>query len=150
MKNNITKLSTKSLKSLLLLASLSTVLTACSNNTATLPLDEELPGMWTVESINDSPTIKDSKVDLKFTAENQLSGSASCNNFSTGYTIENNTLTIGQMAVTRKMCLPALMDQESSVLQALSKVKRFALNNGQLSLFDQQGVVQLKARRTKS
>ena len=53
------------------------------------------------------------------------------------------------MAVTRKMCLPALMEQESRLLQALGKVKRFQLNNGELTMYDQQGSLQIKAKRTK-
>jgi heat shock protein HslJ len=47
------------------------------------------------------------------------------------------------------MCLPALMIQEAIMLQALSKVRRFQLNNDQLSMFDQQGTLQLMAKRTK-
>jgi heat shock protein HslJ len=47
------------------------------------------------------------------------------------------------------MCLPALMIQEAKFLQALDKIRRFQLNNDQLSMFDQQGALQLKAKRTK-
>ncbi|MBU2871498.1 META domain-containing protein [Colwellia sp. E2M01] len=146
MKNYRRKFTTKNF---LLGATFSILLTACSNPSPVLPEPETLAGYWLVESINDESVIKDSKVDLIFTAENQLSGTSSCNNFSTSYSQENNSLTLGNMATTRKMCLPALMEQETTVLHALSKVKRFQLSNGQLSLFDQQGVLQIQAKRTK-
>jgi heat shock protein HslJ len=48
------------------------------------------------------------------------------------------------------MCVPALMEQESTLLQALDRVSRFEISNGQLSLFDQQGTLQIKAKRTKN
>ena len=77
----------------------------------------------------------------------RLSGNASCNNISSNYTSQNNSLDIGPLATTRKMCLPALMTQESQLLKALGKVKRFQLHNDELSMYDQQGGLQIKAKR---
>ena len=137
----------KGFKQLLLLMTISTTLTAC-NSSSTLPPPERLPGSWMISSIQDNPVIANSKATLVFTEENKLSGSASCNNISSSYSSQNNTLKIAPIATTRKMCAPALMKQEASLLQSLSKVKRFQLNDGELSMFDQQGRLQLKAKRT--
>ena len=131
-----------------LLVAISTTLTACNSSSA-LPTQESLPGSWLVESIQDKAVVTKSTAQLNFEQQNRLSGSASCNNISSSYSLEHNSLNIGPMAVTRKMCLPALMEQESRLLQALSKVKRFQLNNGELSMYDQQGSLQIKAKRTK-
>ncbi|PKI17529.1 META domain-containing protein [Colwellia sp. 12G3] len=138
----------KNIKRLALLVAILITLTAC-NSSSSIPAHETLTGNWLVGSINGNPVITGSIVQLKFTLENTLSGSASCNNISTSFSSQNNSINIGPIATTRKMCLPALMDQEALVLQALSKVKRFQLYNGQLSMFDQQGSLQLKAKRTK-
>jgi heat shock protein HslJ len=137
----------KGIKQLLLLMTISTTLTAC-NSPSTLPPIEKLPGSWLISSIQDKPVIANSRATLVFTEENKLTGSASCNNISTSYSSQNNTLKIAPIATTRKMCAPALMKQEAILLQSLSKVKRFQLQNGELSLFDQQGSLQLKAKRT--
>lgn len=136
------------IKQLTMLLAISTTLTAC-NSSSTLPPQESLPGSWLVKSIQDKAVITKSTAQLNFDQQNRLSGSASCNNISSSYTLEHNSLNMGPMAVTRKMCLPALMEQESRLLQALSKVERFQLINGELSMYDQQGSLQIKAKRTK-
>ncbi|PKG84541.1 hypothetical protein CXF85_07995 [Colwellia sp. 75C3] len=138
----------KNIKQLVLLIAISTTLAAC-NSSSSLAAPETLPGSWLVDSIKGKPVIANSMAKLKFTPKNNLSGSASCNNISTSYSSKKNAISIGPIATTRKMCLPALMDQEANFLQALSKVKRIQLENGQLSMFDQQGFLQLKAKRAK-
>ena len=102
---------------------------------------------WSIKSIQDKAVIKKSAARLSFNAESRLAGSASCNNISSSYKSQNSTLTIGAIATTRKMCLPALMEQESQLLRALSKVKRFQLHNDQLSMYDQRGILQVQAQR---
>lgn len=139
---------TINIKQLSLLIIISTTLAACSS-AKTEPKPETLPGNWLVNTIQDKAVIANSSAQLSFHPENKLSGSASCNNISSNYSVQNNSLTIGAIATTRKMCAPALMEQESHLLQALSKVKRFQLNNGKLSLYNQQGTIQLEAKRTK-
>ena len=135
------------IKPLLFLLTVSTTLSAC-NSPSTLPSPGGLSGSWLISSIQDKPVIANSKAKLVFSEENKLSGSASCNNISTSYSSENSTLKIAPIATTRKMCAPALMKQEAILLQSLNKVKRFQLQNGELSMFDQQGRLQLKAKRT--
>lgn len=68
----------------------------------------------------------------------QASGFAGCNQFTGGFTVDGDQITLGPLASTRKMCAEA-MDQETSFLQALGKVKRFAINQEALSLFDAEG-----------
>jgi len=142
MKNNC------NINRLSLLAILSTALAACNSSTALAPI-ETLPGNWLVESIQDKAVIKNSAARLRFHSDNKLSGSASCNNISSSYNSQNSALTINPIATTRKMCLPSLMEQETQLLRAINKVKRFQLNNGLLSMYDQQGVLQIKAKRLK-
>jgi heat shock protein HslJ len=137
----------KNIKRLVLLIAISTALAACKSTPPSAP--KTLLGSWLVSSINDKTVIAKSTAQLKFTPKNMLSGSASCNNISSSYSSQKNAVNIGPITTTRKMCLPALMIQEAIMLQALSKVRRFQLNNDQLSMFDQQGTLQLKAKRTK-
>jgi len=136
------------IKKLALLAALSTTLVAC-NSSSTLSSPEKIPGSWHVSSIENKAVIADSQAQLTFNIENKLSGSASCNIIFANYTIEGDAISIGPIAATQKMCLPASMNQEQTLLQALNKVTRFKLSNGELSMYDQQGTLQLKAKRTK-
>jgi heat shock protein HslJ len=57
---------------------------------------------------------------------------------------------MGPIKTTRKMCSPELMQQESKLLKVLTKVKRFEVDNDQLTLLDHQGKPQLRAQRVKS
>ena len=136
----------KYIKRLVLLVAISTILSACNSSSA-LTAPEKLLGIWVVSSIQGKPVITNSKAQLVFTEENKLSGSASCNNISTRYSLQNNTLKIAPIATTRKMCAPSLMKQEAILLQSLSKVKRFEIHKEELSMFNQQGSLQLKAKR---
>jgi len=124
------------------------MISACTSTTIVKP-KETLLGSWVITTIQTKSVIAQSSPSLSFNTENKLSGSASCNNISSSYTSKNSSLTIGAVATTRKMCLPALMEQESHLLQALGKVKRFQLNNGQLSMYDQRGSLQLQAKASE-
>ena len=139
----------KKIKQLSLFVALLTTLTACNSSSA-IPSPETLFGAWLVQSIQGHHIIAKSTVKLMFSPENKLSGSASCNNISTSYSTQENSLSIAAIATTRKMCSPAIMEQESTLLQALDKVSRFEIINGQLSMLDQHGTLQLKAKRTKN
>ena len=70
--------------------------------------------------------------------ETQASGFSGCNQFTGGFTLEDDRLSFGPLASTRKMCA-AGMEQEAEYLAALAKVKRFELKEGALSLFDDEG-----------
>ncbi|WP_019027850.1 META domain-containing protein [Colwellia piezophila] len=135
-------------KNISLVVALATTLMAC-NSTTDLPTTEKLPGKFYVVSIQGKRVIDNSHAQLSFNADNKLTGSASCNNISSSYNSKNHSLSIGAIATTRKMCKPALMDQETLLLQAISKVKRFQLISGQLSMYDQQGQLQITAKRIK-
>ncbi len=134
-------------KQLSLIIAITASLTACSNPTPTLK--ETLEGHWKINTIQESAVIKSSSVYLKFNQDNKLSGSASCNNLSTSYTSHYNALTITPIATTRKMCSPALMNQEALFLQSLNKVKRYKIDHNQLKMYDQQGQLIIVAKRTK-
>ena len=133
-------------KSLMLLL-IGTSLISCSKSSI-VPTEETLIGDWQVETIQEKSVIAKTNVNLTFNQAFQVSGAASCNNISSHYTQQNNSLTIGPVITTRKMCNPTVMEQESKMLTTLTKVRRFQLNNGQLTLLDQTGSVQIQAVRT--
>ena len=136
------------MKQLIIVIIISLALLAC-NNTANL-IKQTLPGKWLITSLNGQSVITNKINTLTFDENLSLSGLASCNNISSSYKVDNKSLSIGPIVATRKMCSPLLMQQESKLLKVLSKSKRFEIDNSQLSLFDQQGKRQLKAKRVKT
>ena len=70
----------------------------------------------------DNPTLAldNTTVTLNFEADDQLNGSAGCNQYNGRYELDGSKLTIGPLASTRMACLDnGIMDQESAFLQAL-------------------------------
>jgi heat shock protein HslJ len=96
----------------------------------------DLDGTWTVEWIGDRPVIDSSPAAMTFGAENRLAGNASCNQFFATFALNGDQLTITLAGVTRKLCPPALLEQEQRFLAAVEAVARAEIRNGLLYLYD--------------
>ena len=82
-----------------------------------------------------------------FKTGGNVSGSGGCNRFHGAATIDGNTITFGPLAATRKMCVPALMDQEQKFFAGLADVKSYRLEGPYLFLDDAEGTPRLKFTR---
>jgi heat shock protein HslJ len=96
---------------------------------------QDMSGSWLVEWIAERPVVDYSLASLTFGEEGRLSGNASCNLIMATYTVDGDQLTIGPARVTRKLCPPALMDQEQRFLAALEDVVRAEIRNELLYLY---------------
>ncbi|RXZ42813.1 META domain-containing protein [Crenobacter cavernae] len=95
---------------------------------------------WVVEDIGGGGIIDSSRATLNFRDGGRLDGRASCNSYSTSYTLTGESLTVGRGASTLMACAPALMQQEQRFLDILQGVNRFEISDtGALVLIDAQG-----------
>ncbi len=80
--------------------------------------------------------IDGSEITANFGTDGQLSGEAGCNNYSAGYTVNGDTLTIGEIATTFRFCEspPDVMTQEAEYLIALSTVATFGMEGNLMVL----------------
>ncbi|HSR31538.1 MAG TPA: META domain-containing protein, partial [Anaerolineae bacterium] len=81
--------------------------------------------------------------DTQLTAEfvdGVVAGSSGCNSYSAGYTVDGDSLSIGETASTMMFC-EGLMDQESAFLAAMQSASSFKLETGQLHILNEQGQV---------
>jgi len=108
---------------------------------------------WKLESYADAAgdlvdALPDSVVTLNFQAE-QVSGNASCNNYSGTYQTTGSKIEFGPMAATRKLCAQPLgiMEQENAYLAALEATAEYDLKGNVLELKDEQGEVILMLNR---
>jgi len=71
----------------------------------------------------------------------QVSGLAGCNTYQAAVTIEGETMTIGDVASTRKACAEpeGVMDQETMILSMLPSVAGYATAGHALALLDVDG-----------
>lgn len=105
-------------------------------------------GEWVVERLGDAPPLAGSRMTLRFEAGGRLSGKASCNGYSAGYTLDGERLKLTQPSSTRMACEPPLMDQEQRFFELLEATERYELTpDGALRLHAGEGR-SLQARRS--
>jgi len=103
---------------------------------------------WVVEDIGGT-LIDRSRATLEFGADGRLAGRASCNAYTTTYSLTGESLTIGATATTMMSCAPSLMEQERRFLEILQRVRTFDVTDtGALVLRDDLGRA-ITARRPK-
>ena len=68
--------------------------------------------------------------------DGSISGSAGCNNFRGGYTVDGNLIAIGPLATTRMMCPTpeGVMEQEAEFVAALESSATYRIDGNQLEL----------------
>jgi heat shock protein HslJ len=120
------------------------LLAACSMQSAKT-FQDQLVGNWRIEMIKDRPVVDFSAASLRFNADGTLSGNASCNSLSASYTVDGNNISLGEGAVTRKMCIAALMEQENRMLAAMLYVRTARIENAMLYLEGEGGKLVYKA-----
>lgn len=106
------------------------------------PQLQQLAGTtWNVTAYNNGrqavvSVLRDSELNLSFSPDGKVSGSAGCNQFNGVYRAEKSRISIGALAATRRMCAaPAgLMEQETQFLKALESAvtARFEANRLEL------------------
>ena len=133
--------------SVIITASMALALLACLQNpgekTVTTPetggksVKTTLSGTnWLVEDIAGRGVVDNSQAAIRFDEGGRVSGSTGCNLFNGVVTIKGDTIKFGQMATTRRGCIPSLMDQELRFLKAMAEVLSFTMSkDGLLYLY---------------
>lgn len=104
-----------------------------------------LDGVWQVEDVDSGGVIDGAMLRLEFAAPGRISGRAGCNNFTGPLAYENGVARFGPLAVTGKLCAPALMDLEAKMLRRLQKPLQASLDDtGALILADGEGRLLLR------
>ena len=93
---------------------------------------------WKLETIITgglaSSTVRNSSISALFDGK-KVSGSAGCNNYSSSYTIDGESLKLSKMSFTEKRCSgEALRKQEGVVLSIIKNVTKYRITGSRLSL----------------
>jgi heat shock protein HslJ len=112
---------------------------------------------WTLTFYNNGrgglvTPLLDSTITATFNPETGLAGSAGCNNYRATYETDNDGLTIGAAASTRRLCAApeGIMQQESAFLALLENVTTYAINGDQLELKNAEGTTLARFTTTLS
>ncbi|MNM51368.1 META domain protein [compost metagenome] len=123
------------MKALIAVAAAATLIAGCASHEKL-----ETEKTYRVEWIGERPLMDYSHLTLTLDGKGRAYGNAGCNHWFAGYNLDGENLTFGQAGSTRKMCAPALMEQEQRFLAALGKVQRWDFSEqGQLYLWPANG-----------
>lgn len=92
---------------------------------ANAPLQLETERTYQVEWIGERPLIDRSHLTITLGEDGRAYGNAGCNHWFASYRLAGETLSFGAAGSTRKLCAPALMEQEARFLDSLGKVQRW-------------------------
>lgn len=114
----------------------------------TLAAAELTGASWSAVSYNTgaqgvASVLADAPITALFSDAGELSGSTGCNEYSSSYEVDEDTLTLGPLIVTERACEPPLMEQERLYLDALQRVASLSLGAQVLELRDADGAVQV-------
>lgn len=104
------------------------------------PVQLENDKTYRVEWIGERPLIDRSHLTITLGEDGRAYGSAGCNHWFASYRRDGDALRFEQPGATRKLCAPALMEQEQRFLEALGQVQRWDVSGiGQLRLWPAAG-----------
>jgi len=134
-------MNTRALVTALIMAAVA--LTACrgAGGTQQAGGDASLEGtQWVLARLNGQPPIQGTMPTAAF-AENQVGGSAGCNQYSGSYVARGSKLTIQEVAMTEMFCMEpeGVMEQEQSFLSALASAAGYRVTDGRLEILDPAG-----------
>jgi heat shock protein HslJ len=92
-------------------------------------------------SLNGHKLVPTTTISAEFTAEESVSGSASCNNYTTSYSVDGDSISFGEaIASTRKLCAEPVNEQEQAYFTVLNEAVRFEIEDEEtLTLSDGDG-----------
>ena len=118
-------------------ASTPAITTARTGGTVAAPPTESLLGTeWLLEDLGGAGVLDRVQATLAFPEAGRVAGSGSCNRFTGSATIgTGGAFSVGQLASTRRACVPAVMDQETKYQKALESAERIAIEGPYLLVF---------------
>lgn len=111
----------------------------CTPTGAGLNADALVGTGWLLEDLGGKGVLDRVQTTLQFQDGNRIAGSAGCNNYFGSFQVVNHEFSVGPIGATRKMCAPAVMDQEDRFFRALEKAQRITLE-GPYLLIDCEGL----------
>lgn len=122
-----------------------TPISPSQSNTSVLSL---VGSEWQPETPEKLQTIAENAPErfIQFEADNRLNGFSGCNRFLGPYTQDGQSLSIGPLASTRKMCVEG-MDAEQDFQKSLQSVKTMEFKDNRLTLKDENNSVITVLRR---
>jgi heat shock protein HslJ len=126
------------------------VLAIPSLSKATDSVPAGLGGTWLAEDIKGGGVIDNLQTTLEIRQDGSYGGNGGCNTYRGKLKVQDGSIAFAPAAATRKMCAPAMMDQEQKFFDALGTVTSWKLENGILHLTGKDGAHALRLAGLKN
>ena len=124
------------MKALIGISLISASLLGCASDAMKVETDQT----YEVEWIGERPLIDYSHLTITLGSDGRAYGSAGFNHWFAAYKLDGDKISFEQAGSTRKMCAPALMEQETRFLQSLPNITRWDFSpTDQLRLWPKEG-----------
>ncbi|XGV98487.1 MAG: META domain-containing protein [Leptolyngbya sp. BL-A-14] len=90
---------------------------------------------WVLEDLNGTGVIDNLQTTFQFNGRDRLSGQGGCNRYMAQAQLMGSRFTVGAIASTKKLCPPAVMNQENRYFQALQNAERASLDGPYLLIY---------------
>ncbi|WP_411036731.1 META domain-containing protein [Shinella sp. BYT-45] len=114
------------------------------------PVPGGLGGTWLAEDIGGNGVIDNLQTTLEIKPDGSYGGNGGCNTYRGKLKVQNGNIAFAPAAATRKMCAPAIMDQEQKFFDALGTVTSWKLENGILHLTGKEGAPAIRLAALKN
>ena len=107
----------------------SLVAAGCATTTEPTPPPPSIVGLWIAQDVAGTPVPNDVQVTLSIYGDGRAVGRGGCNNYTTRYQRDGDSISFGPMVSTRMACAPDRMNLEQtylSTLEAANHVERRA------------------------
>ncbi len=120
--------------------------------TSTLAQEDEPVALvgaeWLVEDIASRGVIDRAHTTLIFSQEGRLTGNTACNKYFADYRFTESELLVGDAGATKRLCAPAIMDQERQFLTVLHNVRRYEIDDTDALILSANDGTTIVARRS--
>jgi heat shock protein HslJ len=106
-------------------------------------------GAWVITVIDNIKVMPDSRVTLNVTGTT-VTGLASCNSYRGSFTVDGQTVKVGEFLKTMKACDPPRMSQEADFLALLRAVVRYEVRSTDTLILTTAAGKTITATRSKA
>ncbi|MCA1492680.1 META domain-containing protein [Sinorhizobium alkalisoli] len=123
---------------------------ASMNTVAAENVPQELVGSWRAEAIGGEGVVDEFETELDIREDGTYGGMGGCNFFTGAFTLSGKTITFGPTAAARKMCEPAIMEQEQKFFDALRNRLDWSIDGTRLTLAGADGTPVMRLVSTEA
>ena len=121
---------------------------SCDSFTQKDPSVEYLTGkIWVLTNIGNIRSDTTVQTTLSFNEDNQISGSAGCNQYFGSYELKEGSFTVTGIGATKKMCAENVMTQEDNFLTTLDAANSMKLFGSNLVIYSDEVIDKLKFKQ---